>query len=504
MNKFYLTTPLYYVNDAPHIGHAYTEVAADVLARTERLLGKDVFFLTGTDEHGQKVATAAASLNLKPKELADRMVVRFQKLWEELNISYDRFIRTTETDHEEVVKKIFRKIYQRGDLYQGTYKGYYCVHCESYITSSQLKENLCPDCERKVGSLEEPTYFFRLSKYQKDLLSYINEHPGFVDPAQRKNEVVKFIQRGLNDLSFTRRNCEWGIPIEEGLTIYVWFDAILNYLSGVGYLLNSEVFEKYWPPDVQFIGKDIIRFHDIMWPAILFSLSLPLPRKIFAHGWWKITGEKISKSKGLVISPQDIISEFGVDPFRYFLLREIPFGADGEYSYAAFVKRYNSDLANDLGNLLHRTLALIESSFDGKIPESSGSSDEKLKEKSLSLAGILPQIEALKYSEALSKIWEVIGLANKYLDEKSPWRLSQKEAAPALYNVVETLRIVALYLKPFLPTSSSKIAERLGIGEEFKRQNLKETQWGLLPEGRKIKRGKPIFPRKEKRRIFDG
>ncbi len=495
--KFYLTTPLYYVNDTPHIGHAYTEVAADVLARTERLLGKDVFFLTGTDEHGQKVATAAKALNLKPKELADRMSKRFQKLWERLNISYDRFIRTTEAEHEEMVKKVFHKLYQKGDLYQGTYKGYYCVHCESYILPSHLQENLCPDCGRKVGSLKEPTYFFRLSKYQKDLLSHIDAHLEFIGPPQRRNEVISFIRRGLIDLSFTRRSCEWGIPIEEDFTIYVWFDALLNYLSGVGYLSNSKLFGKYWPPDVQFIGKDIIRFHDIMWPAILFSLSLPLPKKIFAHGWWKIAGEKISKSKGEAISPQDIISEFGVDPFRYFLLREIPFGADGEYSYAAFVKRYNSDLANDLGNLLHRTLTLIDNSFDGKIPKSSGSSGERLKEKSLSLAGILPQIEALKYSEVLSKIWEVVAVANKYLDEKSPWRLSQREAGPALYNVLETLRIVALSLKPFLPASSSKIAEGLGIGEEFKKENFKKIQWGVLPEGRKIKRERPIFPRKK-------
>jgi len=498
VDKFYITTPLYYVNDIPHIGHAYTEIAADVLARTERLLGKDVFFLTGTDEHGQKIAAAAASLNLSPKELADRMSARFQKLWEKLGISYDRFIRTTESEHERVVKEVFHKIYRKGDLYQGVYQGHYCVHCESYVPAARLvKGQLCPDCKRKVSSMEEPTYFFRLSKYQKSLLSYISENPEFIAPTQRKNEVTSFIQGGLDDLSFTRRNCEWGIPIEKDFTVYVWFDAILNYLSGIGYLSHQELFEKYWPPDVQFIGKDIIRFHDIMWPALLFSLSLPLPGKIFAHGWWNIAGEKISKSKGTAISPDEIISEFGVDPFRYFLMREIPFGADGEYSRQAFIKRYNSDLANDLGNLLHRTLTLLENSFDGKIPESSGSSDGRLKEKSLSLVKVLPQIESLRYSKALTEIWEVIGLANKYIDEKSPWRLAQKESAPVLYDVLETLRIVAVFLKPFLPVSSSEIAERLGIAEEFKKQDLKDVQWGLLPKGRKIKKGKPIFPRKK-------
>ncbi len=497
MAKFYITTPLYYVNDVPHIGHAYTEVAADVLARTERLLDKDVFFLTGTDEHGQKIAAAAASLRIQPKELADRMSARFRKLWEKLNISYDRFIRTTEKEHENVVKEVFQKLYQKGDIYQGVYEGYYCIHCETYIPAGQLLEgNLCPDCKREVSSLKEPTYFFRLSKYRDILLSYIDENPGFIAPTQRKNEVISFIMGGLNDLSFTRRNCAWGIPLKGDFTIYVWFDAILNYLSGIGYLYHQESFEKYWPPDVQFIGKDIIRFHDIMWPALLISLSLPLPKKIFAHGWWKIAGEKISKSKGTVISPDDIISEFGTDPLRYFLMREIPFGADGEYSRQAFIKRYNSDLANDLGNLLQRTLTLVENSFNGKIPAFSGSWDERLKKECLSLAKVIPQIESLKYSAALTEIWKVIGLANRYIDEKSPWRLAQKEAAPILYNILETLRIVALFLKPFLPTTSSEIAARLGVAEEFKKWNLKDIRWGALPGGRKIKKGKPIFPRK--------
>lgn len=496
MSKFYITTPLYYVNDQPHIGHAYTEVAADVLARTERLLGKDVFFLTGTDEHGQKVSAAAASSNLSPKELADKMSKRFQELWKKLHISYDRFIRTTDADHEEMVKKIFDKIHKKGDIYSGTYKGNYCVHCETYVPALQLKKNLCPDCGREVSFLKEPSYFFRLSKYQEPLLSYIKENPDFIGPKFREKEVTNFIKSGLTDLSVTRTACQWGISIEGNFIVYVWFDALLNYLSGISYLSNSELFEKYWPPDVQFIGKDIIRFHDVIWPAILLSLSLPLPRRIFAHGWWVIRGEKISKSKGIVISPEKIISEFGVDGFRYFLLREIPFGADGEYSHSAFVKRYNSDLANDLGNLLHRTLSLLENSFDGKVPVSSGSLDEKLKEKSLSLIAIINEIEALKYSEALTKIWEVIAVANKYLDEKSPWRLSRKEAGPVLYNVGETLRIIAIFLQPFLPETSGKIAERLGIGEEFKKENFTSVKWGLLPEGRKIKKGESMFPRK--------
>ncbi|HCG76412.1 MAG: methionine--tRNA ligase [bacterium (Candidatus Ratteibacteria) CG_4_10_14_3_um_filter_41_18] len=497
MSKFYITTPLYYVNDSPHIGHAYTEVAADVLARSERLLGKDVFFLTGTDEHGQKIAAASSSLNLSPKELADRTAARFQKLWEKLNISYDRFLRTTEASHEKLVREVFDKIHQKGDLYLGTYKGSYCISCESYVPSSQLKENLCPDCGRKASFLEEPAYFFRLSKYQEFLLSYIRENPDFIGPKFREKEVTNFIRGGLTDLSITRAGCQWGILIKENFSIYVWFDALLNYLSGINYLSDAKLFERYWPPDVQFIGKDIIRFHDVIWPAILFSLSLPLPGRIFAHGWWVIGGEKISKSKGTVVSPEEIISEFGADSLRYFLLREVPFGLDGEYSSPVFLKRYNSDLANDLGNLLHRSLSLLETSFEGKIPSSCGSSDEKLKEKSLSLPGIIKSIEALKYNEALIKIWEIVGAANKYLDEKSPWRLSQKEAGPVLYNVGETLRLVALFLKPFLPETSKKIAQRLGIAGEFEEQNFREVKWGLLPPGRRIKKGEPIFPRKK-------
>ena len=486
--KFYITTPLYYVNAEPHLGHAYTTIAGDTLARWQRFLGKDVYFLTGTDEHGEKISKAANSLSISPKELADRMVKSYKKLWENLSISYDGFIRTTDEEHIEVVRKIFGKLLKKKELYKGAYKGYYCISCETYITKS-----ICPDCGRKGEILSEESYFFPLSRYGAPLLKYIEDKRNFISPSFRRKEVINFINQGLTDLSITRKNVAWGIPID-GSTIYVWFDALVNYLSGIGYLRDKEKFERYWPPDVQLIGKDILRFHHIIWPSILFSLNLPLPKKIFAHGWWLSKGEKMSKSKGNVISPQDICEEFGANPLRYFLMREITFGLDGDFNRDSFIKRYNSDLVNDLGNLLHRTAHLLVSNFSSKIP-SPGEASQRLAKISLSLFDkVENEMEKLNYSQALADIWELIGAANKYLDETSPWSLPKEKAGPVLYNVCESLRFISIFLSPFLPSTCKEIRRRLGIKGEI---NKEEVVWGRLTPGNRVIEGSVLFPRKK-------
>jgi len=495
--KFYITTPLYYVNAEPHIGHTYTTIAADCLARFYRMDGYKVFFLTGTDEHGQKIATSAEEKSISPKELSDKMAQVYLDLWKTLEISYDRFIRTTEPIHEEVVKKVFSTLLKNQDLYLGEYKGFYCIHCESYvIPETKQQVPLCPDCFRPVKQIVEPSYFFKLSKYEKLIKEHIENNPDFIKPDFRKSEVSNFINKGLLDLSITRATSSWGIqsPTPEKFPIYVWFDALLNYLTGIGYLYNNELFEEYWPPDVQLIGKDIMRFHHIIWPAILLSLNLPIPKTIFAHGWWIIGKDKISKSKGNVISPQNIIKDYGVPAFRYFLLREIPFGLDGEYSEENLKKRYNSDLANDLGNLLNRTLNLVEKTCNGKIPK--GMVDEnfqKIIEETFTQ--YKEEMKQLSFYHGIEKIWQLINHLNKFLDEKSPWRLEKKDSENILYYVLEGIRISALFLAPIIPETSRKIWKMLGIEKDPTKENFNIRLERLKP-GQNIGKREILFKRR--------
>lgn len=494
--KFYITTPLYYVNASPHIGHTYTTVAADCLARFYRMSGYDVFFLTGTDEHGQKIATAAEKEGITPEELADRTSEIYKETWEKLNISYTRFIRTTEKAHEEIVKKIFTKLYEKGDLYKGEYTGYYCIHCESYVLPEDEKSPVCPDCKRPVEKISEPSYFFKLSSYSEKLLKLIEESD-FVKPDFRKKEVTNFIKEGLHDLSITRRNVKWGIPcpLEEKYTIYVWFDALLNYLSGVGYLTDNEKFEKYWPPDVQLIGKDIMRFHHIVWPAIIMALDLPLPKKIFAHGWWIIGKEKISKSKGNVISPDTFIKEYGVDPFRFFIMREVPFGLDGEYSEETFKKRYNSDLVNDLGNLLNRTLNLIEKQFNGTVPDTDCENEIENLSKEV-FKNYSEKMKEIAFSDAIEELWKLISFLNKYLDEKAPWRETTRDTDKILYSVIEGIKNASLMLSPFIPSTITRIFEMLGIKDKIN-ENSFSSLGKKIPAGIKTGKREILYPRKK-------
>ena len=485
--KFYITTPLYYVNAEPHIGHTYTTVAADCIARFYRMKGYNVFFLTGTDEHGQKIYEVAQKEGLTPIELADKVSEVFKKMWERINISYDRFIRTTEKRHEEVVKRVFKILLEKGELYKGEYKGFYCVHCESYVNVEDKKNPVCPDCKREVREISETSYFFKLSKYQKQLEDLI-ENSEIVKPDFRKNEVLNFIKAGLNDISITRKNVIWGIesPTEEKYTIYVWFDALLNYLSGIGYLYDEETFKKYWPPDVQLIGKDIMRFHHIIWPALLFALDLPQPKKIFAHGWWVSGKEKISKSKGNVISPQYFIDEYGQDPFRFFLLREIPFGMDGEFSEENFKKRYNSELVNDFGNLINRSLNIIEKKFDGYVPE--GEIDENIMKISEDVyKNYSVKMENLSFSEGIEEIWKLVIYLNKYLDEKAPWREGSIDIEKTLLSVFYGIRNILIFLTPFIPHTCEKMIEMIGLEKKeiMSFENINKRYAGRIKTGKR-------------------
>jgi methionyl-tRNA synthetase len=494
--KFYITTPLYYINAEPHIGHTYTTIAADTLARFYRMSGYDVFFLTGTDEHGQKIYEAAKKQGITPEQLADRNSGIYKKLWDDLNISYTRFIRTTERVHKEVVKKVFSKLLENGDLYKGTYTGYYCVHCESYFIPEDENNPLCPDCKRMMSKISEPSYFFRISKYAGALQKHI-EKSNLIKPDFRKNEILNLIKTGLYDVSITRKNVEWGIPspTPEQYTIYVWFDALLNYLSGIGYLHNDEIFDRYWPADVQFIGKDIIRFHDIIWPSILLALDLPIPDTIFAHGWWVIGKDKISKSKGNVISPQKLIGEYGLDAFRFFLMREIPFGSDGEYSDETFKKRYNSDLVNDLGNLLNRTVNLVETKLSGIL--NTVTPEKELVELNRDIyKNYAEKMQAISFSEALEEIWKLVSFLNKFLDEKTPWREGCSNVNQIIYNVVYGIKDIALLLAPFVPSTSQKIWNILGLQENPSEKRL--AAFGeKLPDVLKINKREILFPRKK-------
>jgi len=501
---FYLTTPIYYVNDVPHIGHAYTTVGADVLARYKRLMGYDVYFLTGSDEHGQKVEKAATTAGETPLELADRVVKRFQALWERLGISNNDFIRTTQERHKKGVAHIFKDILEKGDIYLGEYEDWYCTPCETFWTETQLIDGRCPDCNRPVEKLKEESYFFRMSKYQEQLLAHIDAHPDFIQPKSKRNEIISFVKEGLRDLSVSRTTFTWGIPVpgNDRHVIYVWFDALTNYITALGYPEATDEYRRFWPVNVHLIGKDILRFHAVYWPTFLMAAGLPLPEKVFAHGWWTIEGQKMSKSLQNVVEPNMLIDKYGVDAVRYFLLREVPFGLDGDFSHTALVQRINSDLANDLGNLLSRSTAMAVKYFDGILPAPAELQEIDLALKTRTeemIATVEGCMNDLAFSKALQAIWEVISAGNKYIDESAPWTLAKDPAlagrlATVMYCLLESQRIVHIVLSAFLPATAEKALASLGWGEE---KSLVGLAWGGLKAGAVITKAEALFPRIE-------
>lgn len=511
---FYVTTPIYYPSDRLHIGHAYTTVAADCITRFKKMQGYDTMFLTGSDEHGQKIERSAQKSNKEAKEYVDEIVKTFKELWSALQIDYDYFIRTTEKRHEEVVQQIFKKLYDKGDIYKGHYEGWYCTPCETFWTERQIgDEKVCPDCGRPVEWVEEESYFFKMSKYADRLLQHIRENPEFIQPESRRNEMISFINQGLDDLSVSRTTFDWGVPvpIDDDHVIYVWIDALSNYITAIGYLTDQDNFNRYWPADLHIVGKDILRFHTIIWPSILLALNLELPKQVFGHGWLLSESGKMSKSRGNVVDPMELIDDFGVDPIRYYLLREVPFGTDGTYSTEALIQRINSDLANDLGNLLNRTISMVNQYFKGVIPKADTLTDidQDLKSTALKTADkVADNMEELKYTNALEELWNFVRRTNKYIDQTQPWVLGrdkkhQKRLGTVLYNLLESLRMIAIMLKPFMVETPYEIASQIGIEKKIKEADWEDLKWGQLQSEIKVKEAEPIYPRIDLEEYFD-
>ena len=504
--KFYITTPIYYPSANFHIGHCYTTIIADAIARYKRLTGYDVFYLTGTDEHGLKIQKKAEEAGITPQEYVDDIVENSKDLWKRLNISYDKFIRTTDKEHVECVQKIFEKLYNQGDIYKGEYKGLYCTPCESFWTETQLVDGKCPDCGREVNEVSEEAYFFKLSKYQDRLVKFYDEHPTFIEPESRKNEMLNnFIKPGLDDLCVSRTTFNWGVPVtfDDKHVVYVWIDALSNYISALGYLSDDDsLFKRYWPANLHIVGKEIVRFHTIIWPIMLMALDLPLPKKVFGHGWLVINGGKISKSLGNYKDPREYIDSYGVDAVRYFVLREVPFGSDGSFSEDALISRTNGDLANILGNLVNRTIGMANKYFDGVITNTNVKEDidDALIKEAIDLKNVVNDyMDKLEVSKAITSIFDLLRNCNKYIDETMPWVLAKDETKKdrlntVLYNLIECIRISTILLQAFIPDTCSKIFNQINT-DNTSYESIND--FGGYKSGTKVNKAEVLFQRIE-------